>query len=171
MAQTKTRELLTIPRRDQWRRTPMVNNTCAVEMASKETVESRVMRATKTMNILTTLPAWRLRSEPKIACLASLIVLTANWHQKDRSYWQRQLGQYIASNSSRHIVTQDLAKYHHTAGNAPGAICVGQRHPVTPAVLTILVGYKFPVERKYVGSLRAVTPRRPFLQAISNRDL
>jgi hypothetical protein len=24
-------------------------------------------------------------------------LLTASWHQKDRSYWQRQLGQYIAS--------------------------------------------------------------------------
>lgn len=81
--------------------------TCAVEMASKETVESRAMRATKAMkavNILT-----RLCSESKIACLASL------------------------------IVTQDLAKYHHTAGNVPSALCVGQRHPVTPAVLTILV--------------------------------
>ena len=22
------------------------------------------------------------------------LVLTANWHQKDQSYWQRQLGQY-----------------------------------------------------------------------------
>ena len=59
----------------------------------------------------------RLCSESKIACLASL------------------------------IVTQDLAKYYHTAGNAPGAACVGQRHPVTPAVLTILVGHKFSVER------------------------
>ena len=29
----------------------------------------------------------------------ALVVLAANWHQKDRSYWQRQLGQYIALNS------------------------------------------------------------------------
>jgi len=31
-------------------------------------------------------------------------VLTASWHQKDRSHWQRQLGQYIASNSGRQFV-------------------------------------------------------------------
>jgi hypothetical protein len=31
-------------------------------------------------------------------------VLIANWHQKDRSHWQRQLGQYIASNSGRQFV-------------------------------------------------------------------
>ena len=29
--------------------------------------------------------------------------LTANWHQKDQSYWQCQLGQCIASNSGRHF--------------------------------------------------------------------
>jgi hypothetical protein len=31
------------------------------------------------------------------------ILLTANWQQKDRSFWQRQLGQNVASNSGRHI--------------------------------------------------------------------
>jgi hypothetical protein len=31
------------------------------------------------------------------------ILLTANWHQKDWSLWQRQLGQNVASNSGRHI--------------------------------------------------------------------
>ena len=31
-------------------------------------------------------------------------VLAANWHQKDQSFWQPQLGQYIASNSGRQDV-------------------------------------------------------------------
>ena len=30
-------------------------------------------------------------------------LLTTNWHQRDRSFWQRQLGQYMASNSDRHL--------------------------------------------------------------------
>ena len=40
-------------------------------------------------------------------------ILTANWHQKDRSYWQRQLGQYIALNSSRLVVPEKFLHYVH----------------------------------------------------------
>src|ERR1700722_401450 len=37
------------------------------------------------------------------AHLRCAFLLNANWHQKDRPLWQRQLGQYIASNSGQHF--------------------------------------------------------------------
>jgi hypothetical protein len=43
------------------------------------------------------------------------LLLTVNWHQKDRSYWQRQLEQYMALNSGRHLRI--------TRSNKPGKAC------------------------------------------------
>ena len=45
--------------------------------------------------------------------------LTANWHPKNRSHWQRQLGQYIASNSGR----QDDNRLMKAASSGPRDKC------------------------------------------------
>jgi hypothetical protein len=48
----------------------------------------------------------RASSSAVIETWPAWFLLTAKWHQKDRSPWLRHLGQYIASNSGR----QDLTK-------------------------------------------------------------